>query len=48
MAWSPEHEARVRGMITTAVQVYVDTPGVVVPGTPSTPTTPNTPSPGIK
>jgi hypothetical protein len=25
MAWSPEHEARIRGMIDMAVKTYIDT-----------------------
>ena len=31
MAWSPEHEARIRGMIDTAVKAYIDTPVVIDP-----------------
>ncbi len=37
MAWSPEHEARIRGLIDTAVKTYIDTPVVVIPVAPVMP-----------
>lgn len=42
MVFSPEHESRVRSLITTAVQTHIDTPGVIVP------IDPIQPNPGIK
>ncbi len=50
MVFSPEHESRVRSLITTAVQTHIDTPGVIVPIDPvkPNPIDPVKPNPGIK